>query len=79
MHKNSNNYELIDYFCRIITLNCDALRVEISSTVNPNEVGRNKNRILRISFGFFSVAKIRGMWSCKNSSVKIIKMFISSY
>ena len=33
--KNSNNYELIDYFCQIITLNCDALRVEISSTVNP--------------------------------------------
>ena len=51
--KNSNNYELIDYFCRIITLNCDALRVEISSTVNPNEVGHNKNRILRIRFGFF--------------------------
>ena len=28
-------YELIDHVCQIITLNCDALRVEISSTVNP--------------------------------------------
>ena len=28
-------YELIDHFCQIITLNCDALLVEISSTVNP--------------------------------------------
>ena len=35
MHKKSNNYELIDPFCRIITLNCDALRVGLLPTVNP--------------------------------------------
>ena len=65
--------------CNTLYVMCDALLAEISSAVNPIEVGSNKNRILRISFGFFSVAKIRGMWSCKNSSVKIIKMFISRY
>ena len=48
---------------------CDALLAEISSAVNPIEVGSKKNRILRISFWFFSVAK-------KISSVQI--MFISS-
>ena len=34
-YTKSNNYELIDPFCLIIALNCDALRVGLLPTVNP--------------------------------------------